>query len=328
MIALVKELAGAYGPSSREEEVRELIRSKIAPYVDEVHTDALGNLIAVKKGPGKRIMLAAHMDEIGVVAAYVDEKGFIRFSNMGGVNPFIAAGQRVVFGNGTMGAVCYEENLEEMKDLKMNRMYIDIGSKNREETYQVVKPGDMGVFVGETLEQNGRYISKALDNRIGCAILVKLAQHMKNPPNEVVFAFTVQEEVGLRGAGPAAFGSKPDLAVAVDVTNTGDTPECKPLAIELGKGPAVMIKDAKTLSHPLVKDALIGCATEKKIPYQLEVLNAGANDAGAIHITAGGIPSGGVSIPCRHMHRPCEMVDKSDVLNAVELLDAFVHAAF
>ena len=118
MITLVKELAGTFGPSSHEEEVRGLIRSRIAPYVDEVHTDALGNLIAVKKGPGKRIMLAAHMDEIGVVAAYVDEKGFIRFSNMGGVSPFIAAGQRIVFGNGTVGAVCYEETLEEMKGFR------------------------------------------------------------------------------------------------------------------------------------------------------------------------------------------------------------------
>ncbi len=328
MIELLKELAGAYGPSSREEEVRKLIQEKIAPFVDEVHTDALGNLIAVKKGPGKRIMLAAHMDEIGVVAAYVDEKGFIRFSNMGGVSPFIAAGQRVVFGNGTVGTVCYEEALEEMKDLKINRMYIDIGTISREETCRYVHPGDMGVFVGETLEQNGRYISKALDDRIGCAILVALAQQIKNLPNEVVFAFTVQEEVGLRGAGPAAFGIRPDLAVAVDVTSTGDTPDCRPLAIDLGKGPAVMIKDAKTLSHPLIKDTLIRCAEEKSIPYQIEVLNAGANDAGAIHITAGGIPSGGVSIPCRYLHRPCEMVDKNDVLNTVKLLDAFIHTAF
>lgn len=328
MIALLKELAGAYGPPSREEEVRSLICEKITPYVDEVYTDALGNLIAIKKGAGKRIMLAAHMDEIGLVASYIDEKGFIRFSNMGGVSPFVAAGQRVSFGNGIIGAVCYEESLEDMKDLKMNRMYIDVGTKSREETCELVKPGDMGVFVGETFEQNGRYISKALDNRIGCAILLQLATQMKDVPNEVIFAFTVQEEVGLRGAGPAAFAIKPDLAVAVDVTNTGDTPECKPLAIELGKGPAVMIKDAKTISHPVVKDTLLRCAKEKNLPVQLEVLNAGANDAGIIHITAGGIPSGGVSIPCRYMHRPCEMVDKNDVYNAVELLDAFVHTTF
>ncbi|MBP7175796.1 MAG: M42 family metallopeptidase [Thermoclostridium sp.] len=328
MIALLKDLAGAYGPSSREEEVRDLIQKNITPYVDEVYTDTMGNLIAVKKGFGKRIMLAAHMDEIGVVAAYIDEKGFIRFSNIGGVSPFIAVGQRVSFGKGIIGVVRYEEALEEMKDLKLNRMYIDIGTKSREETSVFVQPGDMGVFIGQTLEQNGRYISKALDNRIGCAILVALAQQIKNPPNEVIFAFTVQEEVGLRGAGPAAFSIKPDMAVAVDVTMTGDTPECKPLALELGKGPAVMIKDARTISHPHVKDALIRSAVEKNIPYQLEVIGVGANDAGVIHTTAGGIPSGGVSIPCRYTHSPCEMVDKNDVMNAVELLDNFIHTAF
>ncbi len=328
MIALLKELAGAYGPSGREEEIRSLIQKNITPYVDEVYTDAIGNLIAVKKGPGKRIMLAAHMDEIGVVAANIDKKGFIRFSNMGGVNAFIAAGQRVSFGKGIIGAVGYEEALEEMKDLKLNRMYIDIGTKSRKETSEFVQPGDMGVFVGDTLEQNGRYISKALDNRIGCAILVALAQQIKNPPNEVIFAFTVQEEVGLRGAGPAAFGIKPDMALAVDVTSTADTPECKPSATEMGKGPTVLIMNTRTISHPHIRDTLIRCAVEKNIPYQLEVLIKGANDAGAIQIAAGGIQAGGVSIPCRYLHRPCEMVDKNDVMNAVKLLDAFIHTAF
>ncbi|NLN64492.1 MAG: M42 family metallopeptidase [Clostridiaceae bacterium] len=324
MINLIKELTNAYGPSGQEEVIRSLIQKRIASKVDEMYTDTLGNLIAVKKGPGKRIMLAAHMDEIGLIATFVDEKGFIRFSNSGGVSPFIAAGQRVIFRNGTIGMVCYEENLEDMKDLKMNRMYIDIGTKNREETERLVNPGDMSVFVGEALEQNNRYISKALDDRIGCAILIALIERMGSTENEIVFVFTVQEEVGLRGAGPAAYGIKPDLAIAVDVTNTGDTPDCKPLAIDLGKGPAIMVKDNRTISHPLVKDALVECAQQENIPYQMEVLNVGGNDAGAIHITAGGIPSGGVSIPCRYLHRPCEMVDKNDVENTIRLLEAFI----
>lgn len=328
MIAILKELAGTYGPSSHEEQIRGLIREKIASRVDEIRVDTLGNLIAVKKGPGKRIMFAAHMDEIGVVATFIDEKGFIRFSNIGGLNPFVAAGQRVTFQNGITGTVCYEENLEDMKDLKLNRMYIDIGAGNREETEKLVKPGDMAVFVGETLEQNGRYISKALDDRIGCAILMSLLERLENVPNEIIFTFTVQEELGLRGAGPAAYGIRPDLAVAVDVTGTGDTPDCKPLAIDLGKGPAIMVKDGRTISHPLVKDTLVKCAKEKKLPFQMEVLNVGGNDAGSIHVTAGGIPSGGVSIPCRYLHRPCEMVDKNDVENAVKLLEAFVNTAF
>lgn len=328
MISLLKELAGAFGPSSREDEARSLIEKRIASRVDECYTDTLGNLIAVKKGSGKRIMLAAHMDEIGLVATFIDEKGYIRFSNIGGVNPYIAAGQRVTFQNGTVGAVCYEEKLEDMKDLKMNRMYIDIGTRNREETERFVKPGDMAVFAGETLEQNGKYISKAMDNRISCAILIALIERMENIPNEVIFTFTVQEEVGLRGAGTAAYGIKPDLAVAVDVTNTGDTPDCKPLAIHLGKGPAIMIKDNRTISHPFVKDTLIQCAKENDIPYQLEVLSAGGNDAGSIHVTAGGIPTGGVSIPLRYMHRPCEMADIQDVEYTVKLLDAFISTSF
>lgn len=324
MLLLVKELAGAYGPSSREETIRELIEGAITKYVDEMYTDTLGNLIAVKKGRGKRIMLAAHMDEIGLVATYIDEKGFIRYSNIGGANPFFSLGQKVRFQNGVTGCVYYEEKLEEFKDLKHNRMYIDIGTKSSEETIKLVNPGDISVFVGDTVVQNGRFISKALDDRIGCAILIKLAECLREAENEIIFVFTVQEEVGIRGAGSAAYGLMPDIAVSIDVTDTGDTPECNPLSIDLGKGPAVMIKDGHTISHPLVKNALIDCAVKMNIPYQLEVLSRGGNDAGAIHRTAGGIPTGGVSIPCRYMHSPCEMVDIEDAKNAVNLLKAFV----
>jgi len=326
MISLLRELTAAYGPSGREDEVRNVISNKISSFVDEIYTDTLGNLIAVKKGRenGKRIMLAAHMDEIALVASYIDENGFIRISNIGGVNPYVAVGQRVKFHNGITGCVCYEEKITDFKELKLDRMFIDIGTSKREIAMECIRPGDMAVFCGETIEQNGRYISKALDDRIGCAILIKLAETVKDCPNEVVFVFTVQEEVGLRGAGPAAFSVKPDIAVAVDVTGTGDTPECRPLAIELGKGPAVMIKDSRTISHPKVKNALIECAEKNNIPYQLEVMNMGGNDAGTIHTAAGGIPTGAVSIPCRYLHRPCEMADKNDALNAVKLLEAFV----
>ncbi len=344
MISLIKELTSVYGPSSREEMIREVIEKRISGKVDEIYTDTLGNLVAVKKGTetgadtdngrskskskSKRIMLAAHMDEIGLVATYIDEKGFIRYSNIGGVSPFFSLGQNVRFQNGITGCVFYEEKLEEFKDLKHNRMYIDIGTKSREETEKLITVGDIAVFVGDTVEQNEKFISKALDDRIGCAILIELIECLDKVQNEVIFVFTVQEEVGIRGAGTAAYGLMPDIAVAIDVTDTGDTPECKPLSIDLGKGPTVMIKDGYTISHPKVKDALIKCAEEKSIPYQLEVLSRGGNDAGAIHKTAGGIPAGGVSIPCRYMHSPCEMVDKNDVENAVKLLKAFVTASF
>ena len=185
MIALLKELAGAYGPSGREEEIRNLIERKISSKVDQVYTDALGNLIAVKKGQenGKRIMLAAHMDEIGLVASYIDDNGFIRVSNIGGINPYVAIGQRVQFQNGITGAVCYEESITDFKDLKLDRMYIDIGTKNREIAMECVMPGDIAVFCGETVEQNSRFISKALDDRIGCAILIELIEKIGGCPN-------------------------------------------------------------------------------------------------------------------------------------------------
>ena len=148
MISLIRELAGAYGPSGREEEIRNLIEQKISSKVDEIYTDTLGNLIAVKKGSenGKRIMLAAHMDEIGLVASYIDDKGFIRVSNIGGINPYVAIGQRVQFQNGITGCVCYEENITDFKDLKLDRMYIDIGANSREITSECVMPGDIAVF--------------------------------------------------------------------------------------------------------------------------------------------------------------------------------------
>jgi endoglucanase len=328
MIELVRELAGTYGPSGREDEIRDVIRKNISGKVDELYTDTLGNLIAVKKGNGKRIMLAAHMDEIGVVATYIEENGFIRFSNIGGVSPVFSLGQRVRFANGVCGCVCYEEKLKELKDLKFPRMFIDIGTNSREETMEYVSPGDIAVFEADTIEQNGKYISKALDDRIGCAVLIDLIRQIKEVKNEVVFVFTVQEEVGLRGAGTAAYALMPDLAIAVDVTNTGDTPRCNPLSIELGKGAAVMIKDGRTISHPLVKNKLIDLAKRFDIQYQLEVIEKGGNDAGSIHTTAGGIPSGAVSIPCRYMHSPCEMVDIGDVKSAVNLLKAFILSEF
>ncbi len=327
MIALLRELAETFGPSGREEDIRRVIHGRINNKADEIYTDALGNLIAIKKGKGKRIMLAAHMDEIGLVATFVDDKGFIRFSGIGGVNPFFSLGQRVRFRNGTVGCVCHEETLEEFKDLKFNRMYIDIGAKNREDAQKSITPGDMAVFTGETAEQNGRYISKALDNRIGCAILITLLEQLEEINNEVFFVFTVQEEVGLRGAGPATYAIKPDIALAVDVTGTGDTPECKPMSVELGKGPAVMIKDNRTISHPSVKNALIDCAKRLNIPFQFEVLNVGGNDAGTIHTAAGGIPTGGVSIPCRYLHSQGEIADVTDIENTIKLIKAFISTA-
>lgn len=324
MFDIIKKLTQTYGPSGNEKKVAEVITELIKDKVDEVRTDPLGNLICVKKGTGKKIMLAAHMDEIGLIVSHIDEKGFLRFSNVGGVRPWWSVGKRVVFENGTTGIVWYEEDTDDIKNLKFDKMYIDIMAKSAQEAEKMVKVGDMAVFAGDTILQNGRVISKALDDRIGCAILVQMALNAPETDNEIYYVFTTQEEVGLRGARTAAFGIVPDMALAIDVCMTGDIPNCKHMAVRMGDGPTVKIKDGSVISHPLIKDRLIAVAEKNGIPYQLEVMQHGGTDAGSIHVTAGGIPSGGVSIPSRYVHNVAEAVDMSDVENAVKLLEAFV----
>ncbi len=324
MFDMINKLTRTFGPSGNERKVAALISDMLKGKVDEIKTDALGNLICIKKGSGKKIMLAAHMDEIGIIVSYIDKKGFLRFSGVGGINPFIVLGKRVIFENGTVGVIWYEENIDDIKNIKLEKMYIDIAAKSADDAENLVSVGDMAVFEAGTILQNGRIISKSMDNRIGCAILVQTALNQPETENEIYYVFTVQEEVGLRGARTAAYGIMPDMALAVDVTSTGDTPECKPMAINIGDGPAIKIKDRSVIAHPEIKDRLIRCANEKNIPRQFEIMIHGGTDAGSIHTTAGGIPSGGVAIPTRNVHNSAEIVDMKDVENAVKLIEAFV----
>ncbi|MEG6611769.1 M42 family metallopeptidase [Pseudoclostridium thermosuccinogenes] len=320
MFDLVRKLSDAFGVSGNEEEIRAVITEEIKDKVDDIYTDTLGNLIAVKKGTGRKIMLDAHMDEIGVMATFIDDNGFIRFSNLGWVYQYFALGQKVRFKNGTIGSVFYEEKLDDMKNLKLSRMYIDIGAKNKEEAEKRVRIGDTACFVGDAVQTGDMIISKALDNRSGCAVLIKVIQNLPETDNELYFVFTVQEELGLRGARTAAYQIQPDIAIAIDVTDTGDTPECHPMAVKCGAGPAIKIKDSSLICHPEVKRLLEDAAKEIGIPYQYEVLESGGTDVGAIHTAVGGVPSGAVSIPCRYIHSPVETASLSDMENAVKLL--------
>ncbi|HHU77494.1 MAG: M42 family metallopeptidase [Caldicoprobacterales bacterium] len=323
MKTLLANLTGAYGPSGREEAVRDVIRQEIRDYADEIREDTMGNLIAVKKGrdaKGKKVMLAAHMDQIGLIVTNIDENGFLRFSNIGGVSPFNVIHRRVVFQNGTTGVVSYETELEDIKNLKLNKMYIDIGAADREEAGKQVRIGDVAVYHAPLTEAGNRFIGCAMDDRAGCAVLVETIKAIKDSPNELVFVFTVQEEVGLRGAKTSAYSLNPDIGISVDVTLTGDTPKSRPMAVNLGDGPTVKVKDSSIICHPKVKNLMIQRAEEAGIPYQLEVLEAGGTDSGAIHLSREGVPSGVISIPCRYVHSAHEMVDKSDMENAVRLL--------
>ncbi len=324
MIDLIKKLSEAFGPAGREEETARLIRREVEQYVDETFTDVLGNLYAVRKGAGAKIMVAAHMDEIGVIVTFIEEKGFLRFSNVGGVSPFVLLGQRVVFADGTTGTVAMEK-LDDIKKLAFDKMYIDIGASSREEASTRVKVGDMAVYQSQVSEAGNRIIGKAMDDRAGCVILIKALQELKNTNNTVYAVFTTQEEVGLRGARTASYRIDPDVALALDVTLVGDTPEpLYPMDVTLGRGPAIKVKDTSVICHPRLKGALVELAEKNNIPYQLEVLVAGGTDAGSIHLSREGVPSGVISVPCRHIHTPGEMIDLLDLENAVRLLVAFL----
>ena len=316
---LLKKLSLFYAPSGREKGITDFIAEEVKGFADEVCTDNLGNLIVHKKGAGKRIMFAAHTDEIGIVVTYIDDNGYLRFSDVGGLYTKYLSGRRVVFANGTEGVVSTEPKND--KNRLMN-MYIDIGAKTREEAEKSVNVGDMAVFLGGFTEQNGVIIAKALDNRAGCYALIEALKRVKSE-NDLYFVFTVQEEVGLRGARTAAYSIDPDIAIAVDVTDTGDTPKSDSVAVKLGGGAAVKVMDYSVICDSGVKSALIALAEANGIKHQLEVMTEGGTDAGVIHFSRGGVKTGGISIPTRYIHSPSEMIEKSDLDAVIRLITLF-----
>ncbi|TZE81160.1 M42 family metallopeptidase [Calorimonas adulescens] len=325
MKELLKRLTSAYGPSGNEEEIREVIREEIKGYVDEIRVDTLGNLIAVKRGNGSKVMLAAHMDQIGLIVTYIDDRGFLRFAPVGGLGVTDLVDRKVRFKNGTVGVVSYENEIKEIKDVTINNMYIDIGASSREDALSMVKIGDVAVYYTPFGENRGKCTSCAMDDRAACALLIETIRNLKDSPHEIYFVFTVQEELGLRGATTAAYAIEPYAAVAVDVTDTGDTPKSVPMAVKLGAGPAIKVFDNSVMVHPAMKNIMVDEAEKLGIPYQLEVLKHGGTDSGAIALSRNGVPTGALSIPCRYIHSDSEMVDISDIEKGVRLLTGMLH---
>ncbi|MCI7124957.1 MAG: M20/M25/M40 family metallo-hydrolase [Agathobaculum sp.] len=326
---LYKEIGGAFGPSGREDAVREAIAAVAGAYIDEITTDALGNLICRKKGTGKKLLFAAHMDSIGLVATFIDEKGFVRFSQVGGLFHGDLIHTRVRFANGTRGVISYEEKTP-FKSLGMDNLFLDIGAKSRAEAEQLIEVGDFAVFDAPCFEQNGVICGPYLDNRIGCVTLLLLLEQLgqETPENDLYFVFTAQEEVGLRGAGAAAFAVEPDAAVAVDVTDTGDLPERKtPMAVKLGGGPAVKVMDRSVICTPALRVALELAAADCGIHTQREILQFGGTDTAALQKARAGVPAGAVSIPTRYIHSPSELCAVSDVEQTAQLLARFASKA-
>jgi len=327
MKELIKKLTEVSSPSGREDKIRESIITEIKNHVDGYRVDALGNLIAWKKGvSGKKLLFDAHMDEIGVVVTHVDDNGFLRVEMIGGVSPYVLLGTRIKFETGAVGVVGVEgetgkEYAENMKNLAFDVIYVDIGATNKEDAMKKAPIGTFGTYEATFLDHGKRLVSKAMDDRIACAILVQVAKELKEPKDDIYFVFSVQEEVGLVGASVAAYDIKPDMAIALDVTAGPDTPKAfKRMGFKLGAGPTIKIKDKASISSSQVVKKLTEIATTNGIPYQYEILIFGGTNARGYQLTGAGIASGTVSVPTRYVHTPHEMVDYDDVLNTVALL--------
>ena len=324
MKELLEKLTSAFGPSGYESQVRDLILETIKDDIDEYRIDALGSLITRKgtrKENGKRIMVSAHMDEIGLMVTHVDEQGFAYVTNLGGVRPLNCISNRVVFADGTEGMLCARD-MKPGEIPPMDKLFVDTGASSRENCK--VKIGDPAVFVGRFVDMGNRWMSKTMDDRIGCLIAIEALKALKESPNEVWFVFSVQEEVGLRGAKTSAYSVDPEIGIALDVTLCNDTPGLVERNLKFGAGPCIKAKDGSLVGTPWLNNALYDAAERAGIPYQVEVLRGAGTDAGAISLTRSGVPSSAISVACRYVHSPSEMVDVNDVKQAIQLLVEFL----
>lgn len=331
---LLKKLSEAHGVPGHEEKVRELLRRELEKSCDEVFVDRLGNLIARKGNGRRRIMLDAHMDEIGLMVKHIDRKGFIRFTTLGGFFDQTLLNQRVVVhtSRGEVAGVIGSKPPHLMKEeerkkvVKAENMFIDVGAGDAEEVRKLgVSVGDYITFDRSFARLAGRLVTgKAFDDRIGCYALVEVMRRLEVEA-EVYAVATVQEEVGLKGARTAAYRVYPDLAIVLEVTTAGDYPGVREeeSPIKLNSGPAITIVDARgrgLITHPSVKELLTSTAEEAEIPYQLEVGEGGTTDATTIHLTKEGVPAGVVSVPTRYIHTPVEVASGKDIELTVELV--------
>lgn len=325
---LLKDLMNIPSVSGNETIVRNLIYKTIKPYVDEIHIDRMGNVISVERGEKPRLMLAAHMDEIGLMVSGIDDKGVISCTAIGGIDPLTIIGERVSINtNGEVihGIITTREisaAIDHRKMPTMRMIVVDTGMTKEELTKAGVR---VGTYL--SLERDTNYLSygkkitgKAIDDRVGCYILIEVAKRIKKARSETYFVFTVEEEFGLYGAKTSAYTIEPDFGIAVDVTAANDLVERKNGEIKLGGGPVITIMDDRLISDRCLNEYLMEIAKKTKIPLQLEISEFGTTDASIISLSKGGVPSTVVSVPMRNLHTTVGIVHKRDIENAIRLL--------
>ncbi|MGI6203285.1 MAG: M42 family metallopeptidase [Eubacteriales bacterium] len=327
MIELLNKLFSAQSVSGGEKPVMDVIEAELAGACDEIKRDALGNLIAYKRGKSsspRRVMLAAHADEIGFLVTFIDEKGFVRISPVGGINWVASAYSVINFENGTKGVLVPDADAK-VGEYGADKFYVDIGCSDRESAEKLVKIGMRAAVAPQLVElAGGRIAGRPLDDKIGCAVLIEAMRRLEGNPDDVYCAFTVQEEVGCRGARTASYAVMPDISIACDVTGVGDTPGAKPMAVKLGGGAAIKIKDASVICSPELVQELTKVAEEKGIAHQHEILSAGGTDTSQMQLAGEGSVAGCISVPTRYIHSGVEMCDLADVEACVQLFVSYL----
>ena len=315
MLELTKKLVETWGPSGYEHRIRDIIRDEVADLADDISVDGLGNLICRVGSGGPKVLMAAHMDEIGLMANYQEpESGYLRFTNLGGLMTNTLNGNRVQFEDGTVGVIAVQNG----GGKALGDFFIDVQEGSGGNATPVGQPAG---FMREMQVRGGRIIAKSLDDRIGCVVAIETMRRLgRQTPNELYFAFTVQEEVGLRGAKTAAQGVKPDIGIAIDVTASGDQIRGRKMLVKLGGGAAIKVHDPGLIVPLAIKNWMIERCEADGIPYQLELLAGGTTDASAIQMADAGVPSGCISIPTRYLHTTSETVDIGDVEACIDLL--------
>ncbi len=343
-ISLLRELCDAIGVSGYEDDVRRIVEERVRPHVDEMRTDALGNLIAIKRAAdpdAPTLLIDAHLDEIGMVISYIEPTGFLRFATVGGwderVLPAHAVDVRTRDGSRHRGVIGIppphiQKSDEKNKPYSVDNMFIDVGARSREEV------AELGIRIGDSAAPNypllelagGSVIGKALDNRVGVTILIRLleilsAENGDRLPVTVAAVFSTFEEVGARGAACAAFGIDPQLALVLEGTVAGDFPGVSPARnpSRQGAGPAITLMDRSTHCSPKVTQFLMDVADRESIPWQVKTPIFGGTDGARIHMTRAGIPTGVISVPCRYIHSPHATLRIEDLDNTLRLAVAF-----
>ena len=328
---LFRELTQLHGVSGYEKSVSSFIAEKMKKYVDETIIDNNGNLILYKSGCGKnkkKLLFAAHMDEIGLQIIKIEENGTLMFKQLGACWIYTTYQSRVVFKNGTVGIISSRVKPDKIDNQHIN-MFIDIGISSKAEAQKLVDVGDVAAFIGDYTDMAGSCITaKAIDDRVGCFMQMQALMDIENPENDIYLAFTVQEEVGTRGGGVVAHRTRPDIGIAVDVTPAHDRPGDLEGSNTLGNGCAIKISDMGSISDEYLVETAINLCKNNNIKYQKDVIYVGGTDASPISISGDGIKTIGFSTPTRYTHGPHAIVSSEDIKNTIELIKAFMNTEF